>query len=70
MAKPTTRSQKIALVSLAIGAVVFGAGLYFIPRSVVPWWVDAIVGFFVAVGLYRSLLEQKALETIVDNKRD
>ena len=57
-------------MSLAIGAIIFGAGLYFIPRSVVPWWVDAIVCFFIAVGLYRSLLEQKALETIVDGKRD
>jgi hypothetical protein len=57
-------------VSLAIGAIIFGAGLYFLPRSHVPWRVDAIVCFFVAVGLWRSLLERRALETIVDRKRD
>ena len=70
MAMPITRSQKIALVSLAIGAIVFGGGMYFMPRSVAPWWADAIAGCLVAVGLYRVLLEQKALEAIVDKKND
>lgn len=59
--KPT---EKIALISFAIGAVVAGFLIY----TGAPWhWGWSIaVGFFIAVGINQGLIKQTAAERIVD----
>lgn len=65
-AKSLTRSQKLSVLALLIGAAVAVAAWWFVPGA--AWWVYTAGGLIVTVGTYRGLLEQKALETIVDDK--